>query len=374
MGMSTPVLFLLVAVAASIFAAWAIVRVTLHRSAPGTLAIRKEWSAEVDGAAYRCVRTHGDSRRPGSLFLSMPCPVVGQWSLRQENPLDGLAKRIGLAVELQTGDPEFDNAVYVSTDDPDYARRFFEDAGRRAAITRLMADGYPTLELTNGTLTAQRTPYQHPTSDEAVAAEQEAVNRAARALAEIRQDAPSSGGASRFPLRWRSRSLMVFPVLAVVSGIVSRIAAPGHILDDSDLFWWSLRYSVPAAALFAAVAYRSLKGHSDSHWMLMVIALAAFFAFPFGGSGLSELVNSRMDTAPEFVHEVDVVTFLEVRSKNSTYYELRLKSWRPDRDFEYVPSDRQEYESAPREPLRVQLATRPGALGFEWVVRRSPIP
>jgi hypothetical protein len=237
-----------------------------------------------------------------------------------------------------------------------------------------MADGYSKIDLTNGTLTAQRTPYPHPRSDEAVAAEHEAIHRAVRNLTELRHDAPSSEGGSRFSQRLRLRSLLVVPGLAFASGIVSSIAAPGHLLDGSDLYGWSLRFSVPAAALYAAMAHRALKGRSDSHWMLLVTALAAFLSFSFGGRGWAELVNARMDTAPEVVHEVDVVTVLETRSKNSTSYHLRLASWRPGHAVELVPSDRREYDSVRRGPVRVQLATRPGWLGFEWVVRRSPLP
>lgn len=69
-------------------------------------------------------------------------------ALRPEGDDDRAAKRRGVAVETQTGDPEFDAAVYVDTPTPpDCARKVLASRAARAAALEVLAVGVSDLVL-----------------------------------------------------------------------------------------------------------------------------------------------------------------------------------------------------------------------------------
>ena len=62
--------------------------------------------------------------------------------LHAESRADRLFKSIGIANEVQTGDPEFDRRVYVTCDHPHVATVLTETAALRTAILAMFEDGY----------------------------------------------------------------------------------------------------------------------------------------------------------------------------------------------------------------------------------------
>ncbi len=88
-----------------------------------------------------------ESYRGGALMaLAAPRPM--QIALRREKPSDAAAKRSGVAVEAQTGDPEFDDAVYIdSPSSREVIQHVLGAAPARDAVRALLALGIGPITL-----------------------------------------------------------------------------------------------------------------------------------------------------------------------------------------------------------------------------------
>lgn len=64
------------------------------------------------------VKTHGSDKKITAITLGMRSPSSAWVQLSRERWTDRLAKALGLASELQTGDASFDYKIYVACDHP----------------------------------------------------------------------------------------------------------------------------------------------------------------------------------------------------------------------------------------------------------------
>lgn len=87
---------------------------------------------------YRIFRHKG---RATSVCIGVDVPDQLRFSIRRERAFDRFAQRIGLARELQAGDPAFDAALYILSDDPQVQELCRRDAGVRRALLELLQSG-----------------------------------------------------------------------------------------------------------------------------------------------------------------------------------------------------------------------------------------
>src|SRR5262245_50655677 len=113
--------------------------------------------AEKRMRGKRAYEVHYTSPRPKvqpALVVRVAAKSATTVQFTEENWFDRLCKRMGIAQEVQTGDCEFDDAIYVRCPSDGFARQYLENAGRRRAILALRKAGFAWVQLTGSAVEA----------------------------------------------------------------------------------------------------------------------------------------------------------------------------------------------------------------------------
>ncbi|MDJ0869340.1 MAG: hypothetical protein QNK03_24765 [Myxococcota bacterium] len=339
-----------------------------------TVASGGHYRAELDGRTYDFAYSEGSRNSPSHLIVRVDCPSPGSFRLRPENGFDRVFKRLGIAVEIQTGDREFDAATYVSTDEVPFTQRFLAASEKRRAVLELIERGFREISHDGRTMQAKCAPFAlEPGSNRPVI--EDAVRRLASLCEAMPEDTYEGrlGGTSAW--KWRRRFALGVASASAVIGIGLMLwgshAYPP--LDAGDLLRLSLRYSVPALLGFLVLSVVLLKGRSSSHRDLALVLLASSVGAIVGGFGGFAVANGSLDRGAATSHDAAVLARRKTSGRSESHY-VTVASWRADRDREELDVSRRLYEAAGAEGARLRVTTRPGQLGFEWIEALAVLP
>jgi hypothetical protein len=155
-------------------------------------------------------------------------------------------------------------------------------------------------------------------------------------------------------------------VLGAVTTIAANVSYP--LFAPWALFVATLKFSVPALAIFLFYAARAVSGHSRSHRDLLLAGVLALSGFILSGYGVAGLYNGMSDFALPEAHRALVLDKQTLRSKNSTSYHLYAQSWKAGRGVEDLTTESAVYQRVVPGKDRAVVYTKPGKLGFEWRV------
>jgi hypothetical protein len=136
-----------------------------------------------------------------------------------------------------------------------------------------------------------------------------------------------------------------------------------------SIMFWSLKYSLPAAALcFASIAMR-FDAQSRTPKSLRRVAIGLMW-FPILGWSIACLTNSALDRSP-----AASLTF-HVMSKPSyaRHPFLIVASTRSPGSSKRLEVSRDLYDAVTPGKSDVIVAMKPGYLGFPWIVSRTATP
>lgn len=80
--------------------------------------------------------------RPAAITIVVPVKPLFTLSLRKEDLDTKLSKKIGMAIELEIGVPDFDDEFFIRTNDPTSCRSFLSVPKHRTAIRHIYQQGY----------------------------------------------------------------------------------------------------------------------------------------------------------------------------------------------------------------------------------------
>jgi hypothetical protein len=328
----------------------------------------KTYTGELGGQPYECVYHAGSRNRPASFRVRIACPSPGDFTVGPESSFDRLFKKLGIAVEVQTGDPDFDRRFYINTNTVGFCRTYFAKGDVREAMRRIADLSYATVSLDGSTLEAVCSPFAA-----GKARPDGFVDEAVRALGALAADIPQAWYEPRalgMP-RWKLTRAGIFVVagLSAAGGfglfLWGTMAYPP--LDQLAAGLFSLRYSVAALVLFAIFAVLLLRGRSSSHKELLASVSIALLGFPLSGAGGLMVLNGYRDDSPPVPHQAQVVDKHYTRSRNSTNYYVHLPSWRAGHSREQIKVSSRVYQRVRPGRSVMQVTTRAGRYGFEWV-------
>jgi hypothetical protein len=323
----------------------------------------------LDGSPYTVLYTppvKGKHSRPSSLIISTPASTTGEFEVAVETWFDRLCKRVGLAVEIETGDDAFDEACYVRTDAVEFTEAYLADPVKRVAIVDLRRFGFNTVSLDDGDVSVVWTgfdPLKHDKPDLTADVAARLI-LLARNLPEHRPEFDNRSGRHRklyqgvlwvflIGFALSMLSLIAFPPLAFPDLLL--LAAPGLVLG-----WLTFGY----------VSALLLRGTSTSHYKWAGLMLGSLVLFPLGGIGTTALLNGTLDSSQPVVHHAPIVEKYTTRSKNKTKYHVRCASWRePGETFSYQVNS-EDYRAVVPDQSNMVLTTQSGLLGVEWVASK----
>ena len=94
------------------------------------------------GVSYQLNYRGFRKSQPACVTLVIPVTPMFTLSLQKENWDTKLSKQIGMATELEIGDPDFDAEFFIRTNDPMSCRNYLFVPERRAAIRHIHHAGF----------------------------------------------------------------------------------------------------------------------------------------------------------------------------------------------------------------------------------------
>lgn len=329
---------------------------------------RHEHAGEHEYDADYFPGTTGKNARPAHLIVTLEHPIPGDFTILRETSFDRFCKRIGLAKEIQTNDRSFDDAFYIQTDTPEYARPYLADREKRQAIQRLFEMGFEKVDHDGEKLVATWTGFPHG-GEEC----DRYAREAAESLVVLTRNLPAKPAItlrrrtlSRKSLQWVGWVGVILGI-GLLIGFFIAMASNSFVLNHWGLFGTVLPVVGLAFLVYLWLAAWLVRGHSTSHLQLWSFFLAGIFLFPSLGLLGTERLNVWLDTSTPQEHVTTITNKRSKKNKNSYSYYVNCPSWNePGRVFEFK-INRAEYDRVNPGRSQIRMMSRAGWLGFEYV-------
>lgn len=327
------------------------------------------YEADVNGRKYYYKYFSGSRNDPSYFKIWIDCRSRGSFRVGRETGLDRFFKRLGIAVEIQTGDSQFDEGYYINTDTVEFTRACFNSPERRQVVNQLFNHKFKEILHDGKHLEIKISPFKFDENfDKTI------IEFAVERLSAFSRDWPEDYYEPKVigTPAWKFKRGIIYAIsiTSVVAGagllIWGNISYPP--LDKLKIFKDSLNHSIPVFILFIVASIMFLKGRSSSHKDLLFSLGFAVVGFPLTGYSGTVVANGFLDRAPASQYEVMVRGKRYTTSKNSHTYYLDLKSWRENHTHEEITVRKSVYDKAAAGTTIIRVTTRPGYLGYEWVV------
>jgi len=309
-------------------------------------------------------------REPPELFDPSDIDFV---NLSRETGADRRGKRLGISREHQTGDPTFDDEVYVDSNAPDgLLRHILASAELRRAVLSLFEvytgtiELFPVIHRRSLIVITLRKPTRAVLDPERLGTMVDALGAIAAGLPydgvnPKTENRPSCFGCIGIALLLCIvvfTGALAFIVLLVLAFSGWDIVGHGHLLIGAGaglLLWLVLVF----------VSYAFVKGRSSSHRTFGCLATCLLPLGVLGGMAGLNAINCALDESPDIEQHVEVLS-KQTRAGRSTTYFARIESWREGEDERSLRIPRRVYEQIEQGSVLV-VHVHEGVLGWEWI-------
>ena len=325
-------------------------------------------AGRIDSVEYRYRYYPGSKNSPSSFRVEIDAPSDKLFKVAREGGFDRLSKRLGISTEIQTGDRDFDENFYITTNDNKFIQSFFGSSAKRQAVRDIFSNGFNRVEHDGKRMVAICSPFK---MDKEI--DQSLLTHLASDLIRLGEGMPH---VSQSPLwanqssAWKTNRIMVFSIAFLVSviGITALVIGLSRYnpLDTFAVFLDSLKWSIPAFVIYAGLAVFLLKGRSSSHRELLVAVPIALTGLILGGWGGEMVLNGYLDRSQTAHHQARVLLKTKSTSDNSTTYYAHVESWRGG-GTEKIRISHADYLAIRENRTALALDTKSGRFGFEWL-------
>lgn len=323
---------------------------------------------------------HSEHQGTHSFGYAVASPSGFYFRIQRETRWDRWAKKIGLSVEHQLADPEFDSDLYLASDDPPWLAELSRTPELRNVLKAMFRDKNVRSITCEGRhlwvevqLRSSETPLEYLNGAAArnIVAALDSIAGCLESVAEV------SGTRSRDPYVLRAVMLVsLSSALLMLAGVellrIFRIERADVMIDGWGLFGFSFVVIalVLAGLLLASAAW--LKGSSHAHLVMLEILISGGLGLLGSGYALGRDINCEWDRATATPHHLTVAKkYTGYRRKYGTYYKLEFDAARTIDFPRTIEVNRITYSMATAGKPMV-LWIKPGFLGYRWIesVRR----
>ena len=293
-----------------------------------------------------------------------------QVTFTRESMFNKLGKVLFINREVQTGDGEFDEGIYINSSAPDeLVHHLLRRPAVRRAIVALLGSGWTTVEVfhAEGVVRVNRpgAPIQAADNPQLFEQQLELMTEIAAGLPAIEVENPTT------------------QIWTRAGHIATSCAVLGTLAFMANLFttnWWPTlggeggRFCVTVGLvlwLFALpVLILSMRGFSNSFSSFFLAGLMLLFGLPSGAALFGTGGNALFDGSRPTLVNARVLDKRLSKSKNSTSYYVEVDPGAAGKITEFK-IDGNLYS---RIDARVTLKTHKGAFGWTWVDKIVPAP
>ena len=339
---------------------------------------RKTYEYEV--LTHRIYRS--DKTQSVGLRMGVTAPAVYDFSFKPEKWRDWLSKRIGFSVEYQTGDVEFDKAVYILSNDARIHATLSQNAALRADILRVFSVVAPhSAVLKEVRCSGGRIWVHYKLKSELNRAQIPVLaEQVVPALSRLAADLGNAtvAGAPRLYDRFVLRAAIILAIstgLALNGGahMVRLFFIPiPFTLDNSTLILWAIYCGAGLLALLVLAVVLFLGRSARAHVVLLEVLLVGSL-----GAVLTSFVelrdlNMEWDQQPAVSYEVRTVSkrISKGRRRPNIYY-LTISGWPNKNTTSEIRVWSSLYHRTDR-GAELVLLQKPGFLKVPWVAAVMP--
>jgi hypothetical protein len=313
----------------------------------------------------------GKQAQPSSLKVTLPWYVPGQMICRPETWTDRWGKRVGLAVEPQTDDDEFDSAIYVRSDDPAFAQELLAEPSYRRAIQLLISLGYGEIELGPSVAQATWVGFDPAKNDREGLTQQTAELLRPFTQAKLRLPADSPLNAVH---RSRTGELVLWGATGLL-GLLLIFAFLYQPLRFWQFVWFSAGVWAVVFPVVALLGYGVMRGDSRSHDRWLKWIWAALAGSALGTAGSLAAINALADSTPAETRQLPVRNLRVVRGRrSSTTHYADVPDWDLPNETREFRISRSEFQIGRLGRSQIEATTSRGALGIRWIHNWRFIP
>lgn len=319
---------------------------------------------------------HSENKGTHRFGYAVACPPGLYFRIKRETRWDRWAKSVGLSVERQLGDPGFDTALYLVSDDPAWCAELEQVPALRRVVKALFQD--PNLRA----VTCEGRHLWAEVQLQSASAPGTYLNGAAArnivaALHGIADSleilAGEHGTRRRDPYALRAMLLVsLSSALLMLAGVelfrIFWLERGDLMLDGAGLFGFSALAAGAALFLLLLMSAAWLRGSSHAHIVMWEILLSGGAGLIMSGYALARDVNCGWDqamAAPQVVTVTDKRT--GYRRKYGTYYQLDFDAAAQQAGIPHsIEVDGGTYRRAVAGE-HVVIFVKPGYLGYRWI-------
>ncbi|NBO18722.1 MAG: hypothetical protein EBV03_05725 [Proteobacteria bacterium] len=332
---------------------------------------QKEWHGSPRTSPtdlpYLWEHERSKKNKPVASRIGITAPMPAQFRLERERLTHRLTKWLGFCREFQAGNTEFDDRVYILTDQKFAHRMLQNNRALQADIVAAFGQGVWAIYTSAGILVAEleESPVHPP---------QHKIDTILKALHGLKAAAAAASPAPRLlPGGTLLRAYFSQLPAILFSGFVVTLAAVqllAYQLVQWPPLWPLLKESLLLFALGHLLVLRAAFGRSaHGHHAFMQFVLAGI---PLGALYLFFLlwfVNCHYDRSAAQMHDEQVAAMNTSRSsKGSKRYVLRVPDWTGQSEYLSLNVSQLLYNRVkPGDVVRIH--SHPGLLGMGWVAR-----
>ncbi|WP_340599194.1 hypothetical protein [Bdellovibrio sp. GT3] len=219
------------------------------------------------------------------------------FKLTKESKLDRWFKKWGFADEIQTRDLQFDELIYIASDNTGFMRKIQSDSECRGLITELFSHGCLWIAGSGGFIQARFPGDQR--SDNTIAV---LFAKLSKQIEQIEKQPRESD-----TFAWKalvSESLIWgFAGYAFASVLQWMRLREDVYVNSVELARSALIASTLAAVILVAIIGYIFRKSSRGHRIIVESILVLAFAIPFGGTALFSEINIKLDRSPSIIVE-----------------------------------------------------------------------
>lgn len=335
----------------------------------------------IDGLPFEYRFVHRNkSTKIRQVMVGIQAPKEFDFSFKRESGLDRVFKWLGISVERQFGEEDFDKLVYVVSNDQHLLDKVMDDTELLGRITQLFKISHINYKVShihcrNGRLWVVFSIEGLFSGDSDVARLKNifpSVVESLHAVAEhLAKSLPLSAAARRDPFVLRAMLVLAVSTGLAVNGLVhgyrQMIFSGPFTLDMTELWAYSVFSGIGILAALIVLAIFLLGRTARAHLVLIELLFVGFLGAILTSVTEIRDVNMDLDVSPVQMFPTKVIgkTISKSRKSGTRYY-LEVVDWTKQKSTRRVQVSSEFYRLS-ETGENVKVRQRSGYLGIRWV-------
>lgn len=332
----------------------------------GSININGEGILNVEGREVFVKYTPGSSNRSPEFKMYANGEFGTDLLIRYETSGDKFYKSVGLNREVQVPDREVNDQLYFECDDQDFVNRLFLNSKTKVDVFDLLKN-YTDIEITTKRCLLKKYPAPPLSS-----ITQEVLMASAKEVLDLASLIPNKAGEHPEIITFKLRRaiVQVLGTIILVMGIFFWIWAnvQFRVVDAMALWICSTNFTIPLALAVSALVFFIIKGFSTSSHVLTYFVITFSIGIILTGRYGAAVYNGIYDKERPSVFNQPVVDKYTTTHKSSTTYHVVVEKWRENMSNWHFTVSSSLYYQIHVHSTKYQIMTKPGRLGYEWVV------